>query len=100
AGDVDFHWIDETQRHVAEPYLSQYYLGAKNLFFLTGHYNVFEEDRMLRAFGWLPTSLLHSLLLLLGRYHRFWLCTNPVNRVGVEQEVGTVKTFRYVAFGH
>jgi hypothetical protein len=100
SGDVEFHWIDETQRIKAATCVSQYYLGPGNLFFLTGNYNVFEEDRLLRAGGWLPVSLVHSLLLLLGRYHRFWLYTNPANRVRVEQEIGAVKTLRYLAFGH
>jgi len=98
--DVEFHWIDEAQRTKAARMASQYYLDADNLFFLTGHYNVFEEDRLLRAVSWLPTSVLHSLLMLLGRYHRFWLYTNASNRVRVEREIATVKTLEYVAFGH
>jgi hypothetical protein len=98
--DIRFHWIDETQQPKATPWVTQYYLGPRNLFFLTGNYNVFEEDQMLRAFGWLPTSLVHSVLLFLGRYHRFWLYTNEMNRFRVEREIGTVKTLRYVAFGH
>jgi hypothetical protein len=100
ASDVQFHWIDGTQEAKAAALVSQYYFGRENLFFLTGNYNVFEEDRLLRAGGWLPVSLLHSVLLLLGRYHRFWLYTNPLNRFRVEREMGAVKTLRYVAFGH
>jgi hypothetical protein len=100
ADDIRFHWIDETQQTKSEKCVAQYYLRPGNLFFLTGNYNVFEEDRMLRAFGWLPISLLHSVLLILGRYHRFWLYANDENRFRVEREVGTVKTLRYVALGH
>jgi hypothetical protein len=100
SGEIQFNLIDDGLQTLASRCIPEYYLGTGNLFFLTGNYNVFEEDRMLRTFGWLPTSLLHSALLLLGRYHQFWLYTNAVNRHRVEQEVGTVKTFRYVAFGH
>jgi hypothetical protein len=100
AHDVEFRWIDEAQRAKAVRSVSEYYLRPDNLFFLTGHYNVFEEDRLIRAVGWLPTSVLHCLMLLLGRYHRFWLYTNAANRRRVEREIAAVKTLQYVAFGH
>jgi hypothetical protein len=100
ADDLQFHLLDDAQQATAASLVPYYYLSGNNLFFLTGQYNVFEEDRVLRAFGWLPTPLLHSAMLLLGRYHQFWLYTNAANRFRVEREVGTVKTLRYLAFGH
>jgi hypothetical protein len=96
--DIEFHAIDETRRARVAELVALYFKKCGHLFFLT-HYNVFEQDRIVRAFGWLPTSLLHSLLLVAGRYQRFWLYTNPVNRSQVEQAVGAVKTVKYVALG-
>lgn len=100
ADDLEFHLLDDAQQATAASLVPYYYLSGQNLFFLTGQYNVFDEDRVLRAFSWLPTPLLHSAMLLLGRYHQFWLYTNAANRFRVEREVGTVKTLRYLAFGH
>jgi hypothetical protein len=97
--DVQFHLLDEAQRALAASLLPYYYVRPDNLYFLTGQYDVFEEDQVLRRFGWLPTSLLHSVLLLAGRYHRFWLYTNAANRSRVEREVGTARTLRYLALG-